>query len=102
MFHTLGYPDFRLYWFGMLGSVFGQNMQFVTLGWMVLQLTNSPLSLGIVGAAQAIPTIGFSLLGGALADRVDRSLMLRVTQSSAAALFFGLGTLVVLGLIEVW
>src|SRR5262245_47146398 len=80
-FFTLRHQRFRYFWFGMLGSVFGISMDFVAAGWLVLQLTNSPLSLGATGLFQAVPNIVFTSFGGALADRVDRARVLRVTQS---------------------
>jgi MFS family permease len=47
-------------------------MQIVATGWLVLELTNSPAALGIVAGLQAVPILIFSLIGGLIADRVDR------------------------------
>lgn len=51
-------------------------MQFVALGYLVDRLTQSPLYLGLLAVTQAIPRIAFSILGGAIADRVDRRRLL--------------------------
>jgi MFS family permease len=101
-FAALRSPNFRLYWCAMFSSVLGLTTEFVALGWLVLALTNSPLSLGGVGLARALPNIALSLVGGTLADRVNRRNLLVGTHAFIAALFFGLGALVTSGLVEVW
>lgn len=102
IFNALRSRDFRLYWFGMFASVFGLTTEFVALGWLVLMLTNSPLSLGGVGLARALPNVILSLIGGTLADRVDRRWLLVSTHTFIAALFIGLGMLVTTELVQVW
>ena len=101
-FHTLRHRDFRFYWFGTLSSVYGINTEFVALGWLVLQLTNSPLLLGLVGLTRAVPNVALTFVGGALADRVDRKRLLGLTQSCNALLFLILGALVSSGLVHMW
>lgn len=102
MFSALRYPAYRYYWFGQFPSVLAQNMQYVALAWLVLELTNSPALLGINGLVQSIPNVTLSFLGGALADRLDRKRLLIGTQAATAVLFFGLGFLVIAQRIEVW
>jgi MFS family permease len=80
----------------------GQTMEFVALAWLVLQLTNSALSIGAAGLAQAAPRIALVFVGGAVADRVDRRLLLVITNLTSAALYFLLATLVILERIDVW
>src|SRR5215470_11951518 len=69
---ALRHRNYRLYWFGQLSSVLAQNMEGIAPSWLVLDLTNSPLLLGLTGLAFAIPTITLTLLGGVVADRADR------------------------------
>src|SRR5262249_5802827 len=69
---ALRHRNYRLYWFGQLSSVLAQNMEGIAQSWLVLELTNSPLLLGLTGLAFAIPTITLTLLGGVVADRADR------------------------------
>ena len=101
-FGALKSRDFRLYWCAMFASVFGLTTEFVALGWLVLMLTNSPLSLGGVGLARALPNVVLSLVGGTLADRVNRRRLLVGTHTFIAALFFGLGALITTSLVEIW
>ncbi len=52
------------------------QMQFVVLSWQVYEITKDPLSLGLIGLAEAIPAVGFALYGGHVADRTDRKKIL--------------------------
>ncbi|HEV8054354.1 MAG TPA: MFS transporter, partial [Candidatus Limnocylindrales bacterium] len=94
--------NFRLFWFGQLISLVGTWMQGVAQGWLVLQLTNDPLALGLVAAAQFTPVIVFGLFAGVLADAVSKRAALIVTQFGAMILALILGLLVLTGAVEVW
>src|SRR5436309_3781554 len=91
MLNALRYPNYRFYWLGQFPSVLAQNMQFVALAWLVYSLTNSPAQLAINGLVQSVPNIGFSFIGGALADRMDRRRLLMLTQACQVLLYLGLG-----------
>ena len=70
--------------------------------WLVHELTESPLFLGFVGLATAIPAIALNLFGGVFADRLDKRRLIMVTQAMSAVLVFLLATLTLLDLVEVW
>jgi MFS family permease len=99
---ALRHRNYRLYWFGQLSSVLAQNMEGVAQGWLVLELTDSPLMLGVTGLAFAAPTIALTLLGGVIADRADRRRIMILSQAVTALMFFALATLVLLDLIALW
>jgi len=99
---ALRHRNYRLYWFGQLSSVLAQNMEGVAQGWLILELTNSPLLLGLTGLTFAAPTISLTLLGGVIADRADRRRIMIFSQSASALNFFLLATLVVSGWIALW
>ena len=94
--------NFRLFYFGQLVSLTGTWMQAVAQDWLVLQLTNSPVSLGLVAAAQFLPVMVLGLFGGLAADALPKRRALLGTQSAAMCLALVLGTLVVLGHVQVW
>jgi len=94
--------NFRLFYFGQLVSLTGTWMQAVAQDWLVLQLTNSPVSLGLVAAAQFLPVMVLGLFGGLAADALPKRLALLGTQSAAACLALVLGTLVLMGHVQVW
>src|SRR5512146_408883 len=92
-FAALRYRNFTLLWTGLIVSNVGTWMQNVGQGWLVLQLTNSPLWLGLLGLSFALPMIVLPLLGGAVVDRVNRIKLLYVTQSTAMLVAFALAAL---------
>ncbi len=94
--------NFRLYWLGQAVSNIGNWMQVVALGWFILQLTGSPIALGLLGLTQFLPILLLSLAGGILADRFLRLHLLMVTQSAAMALAFILTILALMGKPPLW
>jgi MFS family permease len=81
---TLRHRDYRLLWMGVLCSGAGLQIQMVAVGWHMYVLTDSPLQLGLVGLARAIPFMLVSFVGGAVADVVDRRRILVSTQGLLA------------------
>ena len=71
-------------------------------GWLIYEITGSPWSLGLVGAANAIPAIFFNLFGGVFADRLDKRRLIIYTQLTTGSLIFLLATLTLLGWVEPW
>src|SRR5256885_5328834 len=80
-FKSLRHRDFRLLWMGQIVSVTGSQMQLAAINWHIYILTHSALALGLVGACRAAPIILCSLMGGVVADVVDRRRLMVVTQS---------------------
>ena len=99
---ALRYRNFRLYWFAGMGQAAALGMQFLILGWLVLELTNSPSQLGLVIAIYGAPNLALLMFGGIFADRVDRRWMLFYSQTIVAALIFGVATLTLYQLISIW
>ena len=99
---ALRYRNFRLYWFAGIGQAAALGMQFLILGWLVLELTNSPSQLGLVIAIYGAPNLALLMFGGIFADRVDRRWMLFYSQTIVAALIFGIATLTLYQLISIW
>ena len=95
-------PVFRSLWIAAVISYTGTWMQNVGAGWLMTQLSDSPLMVSLVQAAAAIPVFLIVLPAGALADMVDRRRLLLFTQSwmiIAAAL---LGLLTLLHVVNPW
>jgi MFS family permease len=72
--------DFRLLWIGEVISHTGRHITVVALPFQVYDLTDSPLAVGLIGLAQVGPLVAFSLIGGALADAMDRRRLLLISQ----------------------
>ncbi|HTP07512.1 MAG TPA: MFS transporter [Anaerolineae bacterium] len=101
-FAALRHRNFTLLWAGLLVSNVGTWMQNVAQGWLVLQLTNSPLWLGLLGLSFAIPMIVFPLFGGVVADRVNRIRLLYITQTGQMLTAIVLAALTWLNVVTVW
>src|SRR5437867_1217506 len=67
---------FLRFWGGSSISTLGNQVTVIALPWLVLQLTNSPFQLGIVGALEFLPFLLFGLVVGVYADRWDRRTIL--------------------------
>jgi MFS family permease len=102
LFDVLRYRDFRLYWIGYFISHIGDSMQQTAITWLLYEITNSPLKLGLNGAFRAVPMILLGLFGGTLADRFDRRRVLLVTQTILMVLALLLGFLDQKGHIQPW
>lgn len=78
---ALNYGNFRLLWSGQLVAALGTQMQAIAIGWHMYQMTDSTLALGLTALFRVIPFMTLSLVGGAIADAVDRRRLLVVTQT---------------------
>ena len=95
-------PLFRSLWIAAVISYTGTWMQNVGAGWLMTQLSPSPLMVSLVQAAAAIPVFLVVLPAGALADMVDRRRLLLFTQSWMVAAAAALGILTLLRAVNPW
>lgn len=102
MFSAFAHRNYRLLWTGTVITQTGQWMQQVALGWLILELTNSPAFLGVVGFARGLPMLFLALPAGVLADRVSRRLVLMSAQGAAAVVALALTLLVFTDYIQPW
>src|SRR5215510_13685310 len=96
------YRDFRRFWISLFVSNIGTWMQMTATNWLLYQLTDSPVQLGLNGIFRAIPAIGFGLISGTLADRYDRRRLMLWTQLLLGLLALGLGILDHSGHVQAW
>ncbi len=101
-FSSLKVPNYRLYFSGQLISLIGTWMQTTAQAWLVLTLTNSPTTLGLVVALQTIPVMLLGPYGGVIADRVDKRRLMVVLQSMMGLQALVLGLLSVFGIVRLW
>jgi predicted MFS family arabinose efflux permease len=101
-FAALKYPNYRLWFFGQLVSLAGTWMQSAAQGYLIYQITRSPVYLGYVSFAVGIPTWLFTLYGGVIADRVSRRALMIITQTSMMILAFILAALTFTGVVQPW
>ena len=89
-------------WIGACTSSIGTWMQNLAQSWLVLSLSNSPFLLGLDAFLGGIPIFLFSLVGGVIADRIDRRKVLLVSQYVQMSCAFLLTLLIVLHVVRVW
>jgi MFS family permease len=94
--------DFRLLTAGALITGLGTQATLVALPYQVFVLTNSAFLTGLIGAAELIPLIVASLVGGALADRFDRRILLLVCQLALVVLAAALAAAAFTGPPSIW
>ena len=78
----LRHRDFRLFWTGLLLSSVGSQFTTVAMAWQIYELTDSPLQIGLIGLARAVPQMAILLFGGLLADAMNRRRLMMLTQAS--------------------
>ena len=101
-FKAFTYRDFRLMFVGACTSSIGTWMQIVAQGWLIYRLSHSPFLLALDQFLGGLPIFLFSLLGGVVADRIERRRILLVSQYIQLASAGTLTLLVIYGLTHVW
>ncbi len=96
------YPAFRRYWTASFAAVAASNLMILGQGWLIFELTQSPLQLGYLGAAAAVPGITVNLIGGVIADRFNKRTILLYTCVCNSILMAVLALLEVTGYVAVW
>ncbi len=101
-FASLSVRNYRLYFAGQAVSLTGTFMQQVAQGWLVLELTRSGTTLGLISALQNVPVLILAPWGGTLADRFSKRRILILTQTGFGLLALILGALVAAGVARLW
>jgi len=102
VFKAFQYRDFRLMWIGACTSSIGTWMQIVAQGWLIYRLSHSAFLLALDQFLGGIPIFLFSLIGGVVADRVERRRILLGSQYVQMATASVLTVLVATGFVHVW
>ncbi len=101
-FAALRSRPFAIFWAGLLVSHTGTWMQSVGQGWLLYQLTNTPVWLGASSLAFALPMVILPLFGGALADRIQRLKLIRGMQLAMAVAAATLAVVTYLERVTAW
>ena len=101
-FAALAVRNYRLFFIGQGISNTGTWMQRIAQDWLVLQITNSPLAVGVTTALQFLPMLLLGLWGGLIADRYPKRRLLLMTQIAMGLLATTLAVLTLSGSIQVW
>lgn len=101
-FAALKSANFRLYFIGQLISTTGTWMQTIAQGFLVFQLTQSELWLGIVACAAGAPMLFIAPFAGVIVDRIPRRRVMLYTQTIQMGLAFILAALVFTNAVQIW
>jgi len=99
---ALKFARYRRYWLASFASVGATQLITLGQGWLIFELSGSALQLGILGAAAAIPNIAMTLIGGVVADRFDKRIILMCTSGTITLLLGVLAWLDYAELVRVW
>jgi len=104
---SLRIPDFRNFIFARFCITLAIQVQATVVGWQVYEITKDPLSLGLIGLAEAAPSMAVSLYAGHVADVVNRKRIVMATVlvlliCSVALLLFASHTPLLLGRFGAW
>ena len=102
LFRSLRHRNFRLFWYGQLISLTGTWMQTTAQAWLVMELTHSPLKLGIVTALQFAPILLLSFFTGPFIDRFPKRRIIMVCQTVLMLQALTLAVLVWTGTVQFW
>jgi MFS family permease len=101
-FAALRHPNYKLWFWSQMFSMFGSWMESTALGFFIFEMTRSSAYLGLVGFAAGVPTWIFMLYAGVIADRVPRRSIIIVTQIAMMLLAFGLAAMTFTGAVRPW
>ena len=101
-FQALRYREFRLVSLCQMFGNLGTWMDELSRGWLIYQLTDSVVQLGLVRGIQFIPLLLFAPFAGSAADRYSRKTLMLVSQAANGCIFAALALLIIASLIEPW
>lgn len=101
-FASLRHRNFRLYYASHAVAFAGRWMQQIAAYWLVLELTGSPIAVGLLAVVQLLPVTLFGLAAGSIVDRFDIRRTVVVCESVMAVLAGVLATLTIAGVVETW
>jgi len=101
-FASLEVPNYRRYVQGQAISLIGTWMQMTAQSWLVLELTHSATTLGLIVALQTLPVLLLGPYGGVIADRVDKRQTMIALQAAMGVQALVLGLLTITGAVHVW
>lgn len=99
---SLRYRDWRYLWSGLMAAQTGEWMDNIAINWLVWIQTGSPLALGTVNLVRGLPTMVFSLVGGVVADRVDRRALMLSTRLIGLAATAAMAALASFDVLQLW
>jgi MFS family permease len=102
LFEAMRHREYRLIWYGQIFASMGTWMDQVTRGWLIYELTDSSLQLGLVRGIQAVPFLFLSPIAGSTADRYSRKMQMIVAQVVNGLVYAATALLIFIREIQPW
>ncbi len=102
MFASLRIRDFRFLWISNLFASFGMQMQIIARGWLIYDMTNSPIALTWVMFSFMLPSFLFSLVGGVIADRLKKKPIMAISQLLNSIATIVMAVIIYMGDVSFW
>ena len=102
MFQPFQNKRFSLMFLTTVSASFADFLMDISSGWLVLDLTDSPLSLGLFYAVRSSPNLLFGMVGGAVTDKMDRRRLLMGCYALYSLMGAGIGYLIMSGQVVLW
>jgi Transmembrane secretion effector len=99
---VLRHRDFGLLWLGQAVSLIGDGIYLVAIAWLVLDISNEPSALALVGLAWTFPQVAALLIGGVLSDRFERRRLLVIADLVRCVAIGAIAVLTLAHAIELW
>jgi MFS family permease len=99
---AFSYSQFRVLWGASLLSIMSFFMLIIARGWLILDMTDSPFMVTAVQAVSMAPMMVLPPFGGVIADRMDRRVVLIVSDAANLAILLALAILLLLEMAQVW
>jgi MFS family permease len=99
---VLRHRDFGLLWLGQAVSLIGDGIYLVAIAWLVLDVSNEPSALALVGLAWTFPQVAALLLAGVLSDRFERRRLLVIADLMRSVAIATIALLTLTDVIELW
>lgn len=99
---VLSHRDFRYLWISSSLWHFARWMEILVLGWLVLELTDSPWQVALVGFYRHVPWFFFGVFGGVIADRLDRRKVMIAAQAINSITTFSMAFLLITDRLQYW
>ena len=99
---AFAYPQYRIFWAASLVTITSFFMTSIARGWLIQDLTGSAFLVTTVNAMGMVPVLVFSMFGGAIADRMNRRLILIASDTFNLLVLLALAILVVTDIVQVW
>ena len=102
MLRVLRHRDFGLLWLGQAVSLIGDGIYLVAIAWLVLDISNEPTALGLVGLAWTLPMVVSLLISGVLSDRFERRRLMITADLLRLAAIGAIAALALAETAELW